>query len=1564
MKGGLSLKKNILILLIILTLMFPNMVIAIQGNLGNLPPSVDLMLNKQKLIDLVIDIEPSSYSATTITNKVNTIIQPILDNNDIDAKLTVKILNSIDTSLTNITWRDKAEKYYAVLTDPMVTEFNDSNKYTSIQNKLIMNNITFVGLGTINNKNQFEDLISKNSGNGVYYDNTNINNALTNLANFMVNNVSLDLNINVGNTQYDINTVKSKINADVLPKLVANNINANIQVQQFFDREKIRQVVVPKHSAYGSLDYTVIALTEKGDVYTWGLNQSLLGDGTTTNNYIPRKIAIHDVVKITAGYGYVGALTSNGEVYFWGTIISHWTTITYASPTLVAHNAKDISAAPGGNDGGAIYMVTSNDTLSAWGPNAYFVKYDSNLHQWLHVPNYPNMSNVKQISNELILTKDGKVYKWTITEESIVRNQPTATLVSGLSNITIKRIFSVQTDDGYLPDSFFAIADNGDLYVWGDNSYNQLGVNRYSNPNPITTPTLNPYISNVLDIKSYIFYQNNSAYNATTVALTTNNDLYEWGNGYQYLSYPRKIFSNVIDIARTPPGLTNYQHYDYLINKEGELLRGYYNNSTGKYVTNLINGLVPIAEIQSNSDNYDHLYYYIGEDKRAYAASSTGLLRNFSIDINIKQIVVSNNSSYHDLPILLTETGLVYYSQSPIFTGNTEDIPVGQVQGLYNIVKIFKRSYSGFYAVNNLGDIYEITYDSQTHIMKTPIKIMSISNLKQLEISSGTFLALKNDGMLWSWGNNTSGQVGDGTFTNRSTPIEILNNVSNVFMGFDSAFALLTDGRLYAWGNDKNGKLGLDGYYISYYGKTNSSGDPCFTQPYISSSLNNAKQIVSGIQMTLMLNQAGDVYVLGNTQEIGAGYSAYYTPTKVTGFSNIVKLAFEDYSQALALDSSNHLIAWGRGDMQRVNPQQVFQNIDFNYYHNISYGHLGTLDNWLPKLSWGIGPNKYFANINDTTLPELNNTTTKNTIVNDLTTNSVQFFGLGTASNQSQILSLITSNNNNGAYYDNMNLDTALANLADYLVNHVKRKSAMIENYAVLRDKVDYKTIYTDKENDPINQTQWQYTHVNPNYFENSLGTDPNNRKWISTPYTTFNYVGEYTVKYKVQDNPKSNPNFSTYKLWSQDSFSTLTLYVHRRPIAQFTVKPYLNGIAVEDTSYDLDHISQVNKGIVEKRWKWKYQGDTTWNNGLPSTVTQNSVYLIDLQVKDEEGAWSEENIQKLTTGNLKNALLSVTAELTPTYPKVVLSGSKVHVKANVSYGVDMQSVTAQVDSGASLNLVKTQTEGITTIWEGDYTIPSNFASKDYYNFYVTATAINGNTKTVQDKVNVVSNHPPVANFSYSPTTIYEGDTITLTDLSTDPDHNITSHLWTIKDSNGVQTTASTKNYNLTNVIPGTYSVTKKVTDIYGLHSQKQVSINVYSLTVIGQVNHTTLWNQHRMDYNLSKTGTTNSPRTYDVFFPGEKFLVRAVTTDIQGDSNVKATQVKAEIVGMPYATYLNDIGNNRWEGSLWDEAMLKWKSQQVIFRFSVNYSNGVIKQSDVSITIDDDPYWRQHGMY
>lgn len=69
---------------------------------------------------------------------------------------------------------------------------------------------------------------------------------------------------------------------------------------------------------------------------------------------------------------------------------------------------------------------------------------------------------------------------------------------------------------------------------------------------------------------------------------------------------------------------------------------------------------------------------------------------------------------------------------------------------------------------------------------------------------------------LWTWGENESGNLGDGTIVKRSSPVQIgaLADWASIDAGGGSSLAVKTDGSLWSWGSGSDGKLG-DGTIIN-----------------------------------------------------------------------------------------------------------------------------------------------------------------------------------------------------------------------------------------------------------------------------------------------------------------------------------------------------------------------------------------------------------------------------------------------------------------------------------------------------------------------------------------------------------------------------------------------------------------------------------------------------------------------------------------------------------------------------------------------------------------------------
>lgn len=77
--------------------------------------------------------------------------------------------------------------------------------------------------------------------------------------------------------------------------------------------------------------------------------------------------------------------------------------------------------------------------------------------------------------------------------------------------------------------------------------------------------------------------------------------------------------------------------------------------------------------------------------------------------------------------------------------------------------------------------------------------------------AGGAFgLAIASDGALWSWGNNTSGQLGNGSTLDSNAPGRIATNAtwSVVAAGTSFSLALASDGTLWTWGDNTTGQLG------------------------------------------------------------------------------------------------------------------------------------------------------------------------------------------------------------------------------------------------------------------------------------------------------------------------------------------------------------------------------------------------------------------------------------------------------------------------------------------------------------------------------------------------------------------------------------------------------------------------------------------------------------------------------------------------------------------------------------------------------------------------------------
>ncbi len=101
-----------------------------------------------------------------------------------------------------------------------------------------------------------------------------------------------------------------------------------------------------------------------------------------------------------------------------------------------------------------------------------------------------------------------------------------------------------------------------------------------------------------------------------------------------------------------------------------------------------------------------------------------------------------------------------------------------------------------------------------TSLGKVPVKIKEETKFKKVVLPLGITevqcLAIDEENNLWGWGNNAWGQVGDGTKTTRTSPTLVKSGTkfNEVGAGFWGSMAQTTEGELWSWGySGNNGQL-------------------------------------------------------------------------------------------------------------------------------------------------------------------------------------------------------------------------------------------------------------------------------------------------------------------------------------------------------------------------------------------------------------------------------------------------------------------------------------------------------------------------------------------------------------------------------------------------------------------------------------------------------------------------------------------------------------------------------------------------------------------------------------
>jgi alpha-tubulin suppressor-like RCC1 family protein len=111
---------------------------------------------------------------------------------------------------------------------------------------------------------------------------------------------------------------------------------------------------------------------------------------------------------------------------------------------------------------------------------------------------------------------------------------------------------------------------------------------------------------------------------------------------------------------------------------------------------------------------------------------------------------------------------------------------------------------------NDVGQLGDGTIGRGATVTKdSPVQVSGLINITAISAGWEHNLALKGDGTVWGWGKNYNGEVGDGASGGvRETPVKLtgLSHVKGISAGIWSSMALKSDGTVWFWGQDTNGQ--------------------------------------------------------------------------------------------------------------------------------------------------------------------------------------------------------------------------------------------------------------------------------------------------------------------------------------------------------------------------------------------------------------------------------------------------------------------------------------------------------------------------------------------------------------------------------------------------------------------------------------------------------------------------------------------------------------------------------------------------------------------------------------
>jgi len=338
-----------------------------------------------------------------------------------------------------------------------------------------------------------------------------------------------------------------------------------------------------------------------------------------------------------------------------------------------------------------------------------------------------------------------------------------------------------------------AVTEDGRLWAWGSNSHGQLGDGTDTNR---LYPVM--IMENVVAVSTNIGQISWSDTSTHNMVLTTDGTLWVWGvdireanrqvmsanrigwgrpsRPYRNLRIPIRIMENVVSISASSGHAT-------AITSDGVLWGWgkYWRGQLGDSVADRCGRPVKIL--------YDVAFVSAGASRTTLITSNGTLLT--SGNRSVSQADDNTNEEHRNT----VNRGFMEIMEDVIY------VSAGMV---YTMVITSDNVLWGW-GYNRDGQLDD---DGATEVRSNPIPMKIMDDVVAVSTGGEHTMAITSDGILWGWGSNRFGQLGDGTTSESHSPVQIMDDVAFVSTGYRHTIAVTSDGVLWAWGSNWNGELG------------------------------------------------------------------------------------------------------------------------------------------------------------------------------------------------------------------------------------------------------------------------------------------------------------------------------------------------------------------------------------------------------------------------------------------------------------------------------------------------------------------------------------------------------------------------------------------------------------------------------------------------------------------------------------------------------------------------------------------------------------------------------------